>query len=137
VVSLPVIPEDNSVEAVFPGAIAVYTWNATAKSYEMPTNIEIGKGYWVAVAEDTNITVSGEPMYDITMNLTAGWNMIGSVMCDVSIENLEDEPEGSVLSTVYWYDPVTRSYNAVEIIEPAKGYWVAATQNCTLTIRCM
>ena len=78
-------------------------------------------------------------MYDITMNLTAGWNMIGSVMCNVSIENLEDEPEGSVqpTPTVYWYNPATRSYNNVEIIEPAKGYWVAATQNCTLTIRCM
>ncbi len=100
----------------------------------MPDVIEAEKGYWVAVTEDTTITVSGTPIETWTTNITAGWNMIGSVSTNSSIADPNDDPDGSVIPPTYWWDPVTKSYVTTTDIEPGKGYWVAAVNDCTLTL---
>jgi len=133
-VSVPVTPSDNSVGAVFPGVTAIYTWDPVNKSYTVPTTIEPDKGYLVAVTEDMTITVSGVPVTTWTNGITAGWNMIGSVFTDASIVDPNDDPDGSVESFAYWWDPVGKNYVFTIDIEPGKAYLVAATQDCTLTL---
>ncbi len=133
-VSVPVAPEDNSVSAVFPGVAAVFTWDPVSRSYIVPSTIEPDTGYWVAVIEDGNITVSGVPIETWTTDIKAGWNMIGSLITSTSIADPNDDPDGSVQPFAYWWDPVTRTYILTTIIEPTKGYWVASVQDCTLTV---
>ena len=45
-----------------------------------------------------------------------------------------DDPDGSAIPPAYWWDPVSKSYMLTEDIEPGKGYWVAAVNDCTLTL---
>jgi len=134
-VSVPVVPDDTSVSAVFPGAEAVYTWDPATKSYYMPTDVEPHKGYWVAVTADTDITVTGAIVSNWTSSLTAGWNMIGSIYGkDVDFSDPDDVPDGSVEAPAYWWNPSTRSYDLVYTLETKNGHWAAATQNCQLTV---
>jgi len=133
-VSVPVLPLDTSVSAVFPGVAAVFTWDAAGKTYIMPTSVEPDTGYWVAVLANTTISVTGVPVLTWTSPLKAGWNMIGSVIGNASIANPNDSPDGSVLPFAYWWDPVSKGYAFVTIIETGKGYWVASVQDCMLTI---
>ncbi|HHI30647.1 MAG TPA: hypothetical protein ENL17_02915 [Candidatus Methanoperedenaceae archaeon] len=99
-----------------------------------PSEMEIGKGYWAAATAPSNITATGIPIDSYTASLSSGWNMIGSAYEPTNILNPQDDPDGSVQPFVYWYDPVAGSYAYKTTIEPKKGYWVAATQVCSLVV---
>ncbi|MCJ7575495.1 MAG: right-handed parallel beta-helix repeat-containing protein [Dehalococcoidia bacterium] len=133
-VSVPLALADNWPSAVFPGVAGIFAWNATSRSYYVPTVIEPEKGYWVAVTENTTITIRGTPIDTWTTDINAGWNMIGSVITVASIVDPNDDPDGSVIPTAYWWNPVSKSYVLTTDIEPGKGYWVAALNDCILTL---
>jgi beta propeller repeat protein len=133
-VSVPLALSNNAPGAVFPGVAGIFTWNATSRSYYVPTVIDPEKGYWVAVTENTTISVNGTPIETWTNDIKAGWNMIGSVITVVSIADPNDDPDGSVLPTAYWWDPVSKSYITTTDIEPGKGYWVPSIHDCVLTL---
>jgi hypothetical protein len=133
-VSAPLTLGNNSVSAVFPGVAAVYTWDPVSRSYIQPDTIEPDTGYWVAVTADGNITVTGTPVTTWTSDMTAGWNMIGSVSNAASIANPNDSPDASVQPFAYWWDPVNRTYILTTDIDPGKGYWVASVRDGTLTL---
>jgi len=134
-VSVPVVTENTSVSAVFPGVEAVYTWDPASKSYTIPTDIDPDKGYWALVLSDTNIAISGTPVQSWTSNITQGWNMIGSVYgLNVTFTDPDDTPDSSVEGYAYWWNPTGKSYDYTTLIEPMKGYWVIALQDCSLTV---
>ena len=95
-------------------------------------------GYWVAVTENKTIPVSGTPVTSWADHpLVAGWNMVGSIYGSTpTVSSLVDDPAGSILdSAVYWWDPDDKSYTGVDSIVEGQGYWMATTQNCTLTMQ--
>ena len=76
------------------------------------------------------------PVTEWTSGLTTGWNMCGSV-CDASVNvgDLQDDPADAILdSAVYWWNPSSKSYGTASQVEQGKGYWVAATGDCNLTM---
>jgi len=133
-VSLPVVSDNTTVKSVFPAALIAYSWNPLTKSFDAVTNIETGKSYWVAVLSDTAVTVVGAPILTWSINITTGWNMVGSIFGTAGFTTPEDNPDGSVMALTYWWNPVTKSYVYGTTIDAGKGYWVAATGECTLTL---
>jgi hypothetical protein len=133
-VSVPLNPVDNSTSAVFPGVAGVFTWNATSRSYYEPEVIDPKKGYWVAVTENTTITINGTPVDTWTTYIKAGWNMIGSVAANSSIADPDDDPDGSIIPPAYWWDSESKSYVLATDIDPGKGYWIASVNDCVLTL---
>jgi hypothetical protein len=142
-VSVPVQADDMSASTVFAGSVAVYTWDPETKSYTSPDTIDPKRGYWVAVTEPKTITVTGQPVTGWTDSLITGWNMIGSVHgASVAVADLttDADPDPLLRNAIYWWNPVTKSYTTVQqgglcsAIEPGKGYWMAATDACTLTM---
>jgi hypothetical protein len=139
-VSVPLdLPDgEDTVAAVFGDEIvAIYTWNPGNKSYEVPLTIAPEVGYWVAVTEDKTIIVIGTPKTTWEDHpLIAGWNMVGSVCGNpVLVADLVDDPTPSIVrSAIYWWDPEGKSYVAAASIVQGQGYWMAVTQNCTLTM---
>jgi len=134
-VSVPVVPTENSTEAVFPEVEAVYTWDSESKSYTMPSTIDPRKAYWVAVTSDRTISVTGAPVTEWIDSASPGWNMLGSVHGGiVDFSDPDDIADGSVEGFVYWWNPETKAYEYCKSIDPGKGYWIAATQDCSLTL---
>jgi len=134
-VSVPVLPDDPSVSAVFPGVDAVYTWNPVARSYDVPDTVTPDGGYWVAVSSDRVLSVEGVVLNRWTTDLQPGWNMVGSVHGGVcSFLEPDDDPCDSVEAFTYCWDPVSKSYQYGTEICPCQGYWVAATDSCVLTV---
>ncbi len=138
-VSVPLELADASRDAVFPPAdvVAVYTWNPASKSYGIPDTIEPEVGYWVAVTEDKTIEVTGMPVTEWDSDLTTGWNMVGSVHgASVPVATIitDQDPDPLVRNAVYWWDPTGKSYTSTEQIDKGKGHWVAAMEDCCLTM---
>ena len=136
-VSVPVVADDMSKDAVFPGVAAVYTWNPVTKSYSVPTTIEPEKGYWVAVTADDTITVTGAPVEDWTQDISLGWNMIGSAYGDAlatSCLTTETTPDPLQRTAIYSWNPDTKSYQSISDITQGWGYWLASAADCTATL---
>ena len=134
-VSVPVIPADPSVASVFAGTEVVYAWNPVTRGYYVPSQVEPCRGYWVAVMSDTVIPIRGVPVYCITCDIKAGWNLIGPVFCSVDFTAPDTDPPGKVEPFCYRWIPGT-GYSHGTALEPGKGYWVAATEDCLLTLCC-
>ena len=132
-VSVPLILDDASVAAVFPGAAAVYTWRPEMKSYVTPESIEPDTGYWVAVTGATNYHIEGLAFTGYIAALSPGWHLLGSVDGGaVDLSQPKDAPADSVQPFAYHWNPVTKGYDMVTTVDPGLGCWVAATQDCLL-----
>ena len=118
-VSFSVLPTTGTSFANIFSGISNYqvkTWTGT--SYNTPTNVEIGRGYWVLVLAPTTLSITGIPITSYSLDLPAGWSMIGSV-------NQGTISDAGVFPGFYqsltWSD---NSYISATTIEPGKGYWV-------------
>ena len=95
------------------------------------------KLFLLAINEDG--AVDHANIYDIeivatvTVNipLKQGWNLIS-----LPVDPIELSIPSSVTQYAYWYDPETQSYEIVSVnnLQTGKGYWVATTSDCDLTV---
>lgn len=87
-ISTPLVLDDPDVSAVFTDLdySIVYSWDASSGSwlYHLPgtggnlTYIEVDKGYWIHVNENTALTLYGRAPYPVrNVSLAAGWNLVG------------------------------------------------------------
>jgi len=58
-----------------------------------------------------------------TLDLQAGWNLIGTISAPVDTGAIQEIPSGLVLTS---YFDFTGSYGAVDTLSPGRSYWVKA-----------
>ena len=121
-VSLPVIPEDNSLSTLFPDALAAFCWDFTTQSYQSATSLQPERAYWLLFMATSTAGFSGQPLNSYTNNYSnPGWDMIGSVL---EPSSLVDDPDNSVLAMFGW-NAATQSYETVDPfnVVTKQGYW--------------
>jgi len=139
-VSIPILPGDTSVDAVFGGVeydrIFTYDngWKYVAyvdgERFGTLDEIEVGRGYWVHMLQPADLEVRGQ-VVSVNISLGKDWSLIGwpslqsrDVDSLTSIRNKYDKvftyDEGWEYRALYdgiWYGTLTR-------MEPGRGYWV-------------
>ena len=127
-------------------------WQATGS--ESFTELEPGRGYWVMAKNDCNLTFTGSAPSDINATLDTGWNLIGWYSMQEALlgeEAVVGDPlnvtSKNSLTSIYRYNtysgsfekcdhfddwgwwPATGSENFTKL-EPGRGYWVMAKNDC-------
>ena len=132
-VSLPLVPDNSSVYAVFGGiptldTMPVVTWEAP--SFVKVEEIEPKIGYWVFTPSETTINVTGKPITNTTLILEAGWNMVGTAgMENLTISDIPNQvPQRPAVT---WVAP---SFVETDVIEPGKSAWVFVTTDTIVTM---
>lgn len=134
-VSVPLICSTMDVSSVFPGAAAVYTWNAQTKSYVAPLEIQAHSGYWVAMSTPATLLLEGLPVESWTKEMAAGWNMVGSVAgASPSIADPDDTPPDCVEGFAYGWNPAAKSYVLTDVLAQGSGYWMPSHRDCQLSV---
>jgi len=115
-VSLPMIPDNLTAASILDhvGFWQLVTWSGTG--YLISTEFEVGRGYWLLVLEDVNVTISGPPVEILNLDLSTGWSMVGGPNDVVTAMN----------TFPGFYQLVTWSgtgYVIATDFEPGKGYW--------------
>jgi hypothetical protein len=131
-VSLCGRPDNSSWSSILNGVgfYRVLTWEDGG--YVDAVNAEVGRGYWVLVLADFNVTYMGAKADgSLTLHLEAGWSLIG-VPFNATIANPDDNPDGSVWGHAYMWNG--SMYVGADELSAGYGYWVLAWQNCTLTL---
>ncbi|MFN3527677.1 MAG: hypothetical protein ACK4YO_01070, partial [Candidatus Altarchaeaceae archaeon] len=91
------------------------------------SKIEAGKGYWIKVTEDCNLTVNGIKVKSANISLRKGWNLIGITSNSISLDNLN-----IAYTDVFAYDSqwiykskyMNKWFGSLDKIEAGKGYWI-------------
>jgi hypothetical protein len=122
-VSVPLDVADDARTAIFPTSVSnAFAFNA---GYSPAVTLEPGRGYWLKFSGAQSVAVTGLPILDDTIDVAAGWNMVGSIGLPVAAASVGSIPGGIVSSNFFAFN---NGYSNAATIEPGKGYWVKVAQ---------
>ncbi|MBI3194591.1 MAG: T9SS type A sorting domain-containing protein, partial [Ignavibacteriae bacterium] len=125
ILSLPVIPVEDSVHEIFPNAVHPYAYSFDGTSYNQDGRLQFGKGYWAKFPNAEVAVLQGYPSYEESIQVHEGWNLIGSVSQSINVTSISSNPPGMVTSSFYGFNG---RYFISNTIESGKGYWVKVNQ---------
>ena len=144
-ISLPLIPEDNSASVVLSTVLydAVYGYDATSKHFEGVDVMDPGSGYFVHVIEDCSWEYNGTSYTSIDVSMKQGLNMVGWLNCSKDVD-------ASISDCCYYvarwdassqkfevYNPVAPpAFSDFAAMERGTGYFISAKQDCVLSESC-
>jgi hypothetical protein len=94
-------------------------------------SMKIGKGYWAKPAGP--VTYEGIPIYDDTILLKKGWNIIGALANPLNVNSIVSDPPDNLAS--FFYEYFESSYVQSDTLKPGYGYWVKAKENGKLILQ--
>src|ERR1051326_6744102 len=133
-ISLPFNYSDRHKSILFPAAASNAFAFSASSGYTIQDVLEYGGGYWIKLPTGTSslpAPLSEGNMTSVTISVTRGWNMIGSVSQTIPVGQVTSEPPGMITSRFFGYHD---GYATSDVIEPGKGYWVKASGDGTLTL---
>jgi hypothetical protein len=144
-ISLPLTPLDNSVSLVLDGVSqnAVKQYNATTHQFEDATSMDPGIGYFVNVTAAGTWEYEGTAYTSMTTSLSQGLNMVGWTNTSAALPGALNSISGNYSYVAHWnatsqsyevYEPnAPEVFNDFATMERGEGYFIAATEDCTLT----
>ena len=118
---------------ILPDVEAIYAWNSETTSFDSPSEIVPGEGYWVLVFEDVTETIYGTPVEEYQLSSSyEGWHMVGSLYVDGQV----NVGGGSVYGSLYHWNPGALSYVArpLDDARPGEGYWLLAFTDFSISV---
>jgi len=124
-VALPLIVDDASYELLFPNAVdgTLYSFS---DGYELGSQLEMGKGYWLRFFEPGITQITGTPIDTLVVDVLEGWNLISGIHTEISIIEVNDPGDIIISGTIYQFD---EGYIMAELFQPGKGYWIRSNSN--------
>ena len=139
----------SPVMAVWEPGLVQYVVTPTAPA----DSLVAGQGYWIRFPAIETITTAGTaPVSPFTIPLAQGWNMVGCpqstpiTIASLTVTNSANTTQtfvsaaasGVVGNVLYTYQSGDTSYEVISdatgSLIPYDGYWLYASQPCTLTI---
>ncbi len=129
-ISLPCLAIDSRKTALFP--LAASDAFAYDNQYFVEDTLEPGIGYWLKFATSDTIMITGISLESDTIDVTEGWNMIGSISEPIASSSITSEPPGLVTSQFFNYEG---AYITADSIKPGKGYWVKVSEEGQIILK--
>ena len=124
-ISLPLTDGDSLLTDVFPTAISD-AFAYSSGSYQIKDTLRNGMGYWLKFSDAQSMMTAGTPNIIDTIEVTTGWNLIGSISNPVLVSGIISIPTEIISSDFFGYQ---NGYAVADTIEPAKAYWVKVSEN--------
>jgi photosystem II stability/assembly factor-like uncharacterized protein len=130
IVSLPLTPTINGAKTrIFPTSTSnAFGFN---DGYYFEDTLQNTFAYWLKFPTAQSVGIDGFARSLDTVNVTTGWNMIGTITYPVSVTNVTQVPGGNVASTYFQF---SNGYIVTDSLRPAKGYWVKVNNDGKLIL---
>jgi hypothetical protein len=129
-VSVPLAVEDYRKSSLFPVASsAAFAFDA---GYAAKETLEQGVGYWLKFPGIDTVTLFGTGLALDTVDVSEGWNMIGSIGSPAATSAIEEIPPGIVVSPYFGYNG---SYSIIDTILPSRACWVKVSAGGKLVLK--
>lgn len=118
-VSVPVQPESFIKSNLFPSAVTpAFRYE---NGYIASDTLKCGTGYWLKFEDAENIFIRGIPYKLDSINVTEGWNLIGSLSEDIDVNTITTHPPNIIVSSFFGFN---RGYFITDKIKRGKAHWV-------------
>ena len=129
IVGLPLEVANGNYQNLFLNVYSGTLYSHDA-NYQPEQTLETGGGYLLRLFTDESVTFSGIPLNEITLSLSAGWNLfsgLSTALIPEYIYSFSIIQDGTL-------NGLDGDYFSPESIEPGKGYWVRATEDGEITL---
>ena len=130
-VSTPVDSTDGRKTVLFPSASS-NAYQFLGAGYLQRDTLVHGYGYWVKFGANQLLNIPGALVYEDTVDLQAGWNMVGSVGTTIATASVSSIPGGIITSPFYGY--TAGAYYIADSIRPGQAYWVKSSSAAQLVL---
>ncbi len=120
--SVPITVDDARKATLYPTATSSAFTFTNSLGYVRKDTLKNGVGYWLRFASGQNISLTGAVRSHDTINVQAGWNMIGSISYPVDTSNIVTIPAGIRTSAYYIFSGA--AFVPESVIAPGRAYWV-------------
>jgi len=137
-VSIPLDPDENDLQTLFPDAIPpAYAWDSDS-GYVMRSSVKGATAYWIKFAKRDSVVLNGVMIRDIVVTYGAdetGWNLFGMPSGPCPVSEVVEAPSG-MFTNPYEFDPVYGYlYPADGMFVAGKGYFVKILSPGTVRVR--
>ena len=124
-VGLPLEVNNSSYQILFPEAIegTLYSFDG---GYNSEENLNPGTGYWLRFPSNGTVIVTGNHIFELTISLSQGWNLISGISQPIDVNNIYDPNNIIVQGTFYGF---VNGYVEASQLIPGESYWVRANQS--------
>ncbi len=130
-VSLSVEAGRKAKSNLYPASSSnAYSYVSNA-GYVSKDTLASGRGYWLKFDNAENPVIQGFSVDSLTVDVSAGWNLIGTINTPLYTGDITSNPPSIVTSQFYQYDA---GYKNADTLKPAQGYWVKVSEAGTLTL---
>jgi len=117
--SMPFLPVDGAVTVLYPTATSpAYSYEA---GYLTASVVAPGSGYWLKFGSAQSVDLDGGVLTVDTVEVSQGWNIIGTISEPVTAASIVSDPGGLVTSSFFGYN---LGYFTADTLQPGYGYWV-------------
>ena len=129
--SVPFIAADMRKTTLFPTAVSsAFAYSPTG--YVSKDTLLNGAGYWLKFPSAQAVQFTGTSFAPETINVSNGWNMIGTISYPALTSSIIALPSASVLGPYFGY--AVSGYSAEDTLKPGMGYWVKISGTGKLVI---
>lgn len=113
-----------------------YSYNRNIPNeFNSLTEISSSNSYWIYCGQETNLSISGEKIYQIILHLKKGWNMISCPFIEKIYLSEIMTPEIIEIKNIYnSYNYTIPEFSTLKYLEPFQGYYLKASQDFNLTL---
>ncbi|HLX12676.1 MAG TPA: putative Ig domain-containing protein [Bacteroidota bacterium] len=130
-ISLPIALNDYRTSIIFSGAASSTYKYDPVNGYSAQDTLKNGIGYFIKYAAVHSFSLSGYDRLRDTVNVKAGWNLIGVIDTAIQTSTVISIPAAIIESPFYYYD---KAYKQTATVGPGKGYWIKVTQDGKLIL---
>ena len=130
-VSLPVTPEINVKDSLFPGNISISNAFSYSGGYIPNDTMQPGIGYWLKFGSPQLVSMLGFDIDTEIISLAAGWNMVGMISYATDTSGITTDPPGALAGSFFGYQ---KGYYPTTTFEPMQAYWIKTLMACQMQI---
>jgi photosystem II stability/assembly factor-like uncharacterized protein len=121
--SVPVSVADPRKTTLFPSAAS--SAYAYENGYAPKDTLLNGLGYWLRYNAPQLASLKGNSILEDTINVSQGWNLMGSIGSPIAASSITSIPPAIVTSEIFGYNG---TYVTADSLQPGYGYWINASQ---------
>jgi uncharacterized protein (TIGR02145 family) len=126
--SLPAVVSNGSKAFLFPSATSAAFVFRDPIGYEELDTLQSGVGFWLKFNSSETVFITGELIFKDTIEVHAGWNIVGSLSVPIAVDSIVSEPPGMITSVFSGFRPGV-GYEEADTLHPGFGYWVKVNQD--------
>ncbi len=124
-ISVPLLVPDFQKNTLYPTSVSS-AFGYTG-SYVVFDTLQNGMGFWLKFPSTQNVSMTGTYLIRDTLDVQAGWNLVGSVTSPLPASAVLPVPPVVLNSSFYGFSN-TSGYVAADTLLPGRAYWVKVSE---------